>query len=1477
MLDGEGPALLPGTDRRPLTAGDLAAVKFVATILIPQAVHDGVLSAHDGRSLTQLSYDLLREETGAPPATPDRTAPARQPSLTAAAASTADAPPLIVQPAPAARLAPAPSPAPALRRAEEPTHPIRDERPPNRMSTLVGAIGSDLALHGLSYLGVLLLFVGCFGLVAFAFGDVAEGARPVAEVAIAMSPFVAAAVLLRRGARVAGRSLELVGGLLLPVMMMTSLLDGVPFPPDLVGVPLVVALTVIPAACAGGYWLWMRRHPSSALRFLVAPMLWLAAGMVAMGVGREIPSGSGVTAVTAAQVAVISSALAGSLGVARLRPQSPLARPTMTSALVGSVVAASLALLTWYSEDWPSAAIVVTAVAGVIALDLLDGRLPPRPVGMLQAAWWAVTMLALSAGWGDAPTFAVAAAGFAALIERVMRARPSRTAVAIACLGLTGALLAMFIDPWWALAAWSVATVWAHVRRVRPYPVGPTWLQLIDIAAGVLPVGALVALGLATDTWGLPLLAAALVVLLAIVPARRPILRRDADDTFWTTWWQAAAATAVVASVLVTSVSTGQSDDLRWVAAANACLAVAFAVGPVALPLRPWLVLGMASWAWFALAGSLGISVLATTTPPAVVALLCVVAAQVLAARREDRLAMNVGWSGHALAMAVLLPAGLTWAGVVAASLATLGWLVTTAFDSRDRSPVTAPLPEGGRFVPALMAGVGLPATAALAAYVSGVSDPSAPAWSLTAVVTAIAYAIATRLPIGARAAMVALVGACVAGVAGVLLARDSSTAMIALLALILMTLLLPADRRPMAMAWIAWAAIAPLVGLAAERWIPAVDAWPTAQSLSVVLLVAGTVLGVGAAIADLRGRGWVPALLPSRAPHWPPWVLGELEWFAGMVFAWSLVGDPLGVQLTLAAGGVALVFAVVTRVGVLTVVAGSVAVMALLRLLEDSLLERPWTLAVACAVLVVASVVLNAATSERRWWARWDFPVAGVAHLTAIVAALVAVDTGTVDTNFAALGAIALAGVVWLRRQVPLAITYACIATALFLIAAAVAGPGWLSLVLAALSVAFSAVAARLQGVGRWMLQWSGALAGLAAWLAFATYLDLDPQSFVDATCMGSGALVLALAVLLRVRAVDRTWAITWGGMAAGVAVVATMAPTAVSLGGEPSLMGDDVAAQLSVSAATVATALVLAVACAIAAKPLVAGGLRYMAAVFALLAEGELLSLTTAGSTEAVIWLCVTSVVAAIAALLLQRVPDWQVWSGPATLLGALAATCAGVVATTTLPDTALLVPTFVSAAVVAATLGVVSRQVFFTALAPFLVFAAWVSFARAALDANPQWYTVPFGICLITVAQLLRADARRRGADPASALTVTLELGGIGFLVGAGFIQSITDGLAYAVIPIVLGSAVAVWGALTKVRRRLLAGVVVVLVAAAELVIVPLARVLPPLGSVGVWIGIAVVGLVAIGAATVLEASRVVARRAVQGWADLTRDWE
>ena len=62
------------------------------------------------------------------------------------------------------------------------------------------AVSADLALHGLAYLGVLLVFVGLFGLVVFAFGGVAPRLRPVAEAAIPLTFFGGGAFLRSRRA-----------------------------------------------------------------------------------------------------------------------------------------------------------------------------------------------------------------------------------------------------------------------------------------------------------------------------------------------------------------------------------------------------------------------------------------------------------------------------------------------------------------------------------------------------------------------------------------------------------------------------------------------------------------------------------------------------------------------------------------------------------------------------------------------------------------------------------------------------------------------------------------------------------------------------------------------------------------------------------------------------------------------------------------------------------------------------------------------------------------------------------------------------------------------------------------------------------------------------------------------------------------------------------------------------------------------------
>src|SRR6266508_182249 len=100
----------------------------------------------------------------------------------------------------------------------------------------VGAVrslfASELALHGLAYLGVLLTFVGAFGFVVFAYGELDRSLRPVAEAVVPVVCFTTAWFLRRQRAPHVAAGLELLGGLLIPLVAYASLVDDVRMPPD---------------------------------------------------------------------------------------------------------------------------------------------------------------------------------------------------------------------------------------------------------------------------------------------------------------------------------------------------------------------------------------------------------------------------------------------------------------------------------------------------------------------------------------------------------------------------------------------------------------------------------------------------------------------------------------------------------------------------------------------------------------------------------------------------------------------------------------------------------------------------------------------------------------------------------------------------------------------------------------------------------------------------------------------------------------------------------------------------------------------------------------------------------------------------------------------------------------------------------------------------------------------------------------------
>src|SRR5690606_5624246 len=102
----------------------------------------------------------------------------------------------------------------------------------------------------------------------------------------------------------------------------------------------------------------------------------------------------------------------------------------------------------------------------------------------------------------------------------------------------------------------------------------------------------------------------------------------------------------------------------------------------------------------------------------------------------------------------------------------------------------------------------------------------------------------------------------------------------------------------------------------------------------------------------------------------------------------------------------------------------------------------------------------------------------------------------------------------------------------------------------------------------------------------------------------------------------------------------------------------------------------------------------------------------------------------------------------------------------------------------------------------------------YAAAAVGGVVVWSTVPVGLAMLAVVGVWRADRRSRALRAAEPAVAALDLAGIAFLVVASFVAAFTQSVWHALIAAGIGVLVFFWAVLTRVRRRLLAGAVVVL---------------------------------------------------------------
>lgn len=1322
------------------------------------------------------------------------------------------------------------------------------------------SLASDLGLHGLAYLGVMLLFTGVFGLIAFSFDEVRRDLRVWAELLVPLSFFTSAWYLRRRGAEVVATALTVLGGVLLPVVAIASVTDGADVPPDLTGRALPLTQAAICVVISAGMALVVRRTPQTPLRFVAPVVLWLGAGLAAGVVNEVVPIGGEVLHPEPFQFAVILLAVMLSVLVIRLRHSGgALATATLQVAPFVAGASYALELIVAGNSGWAAGSGVLSAVAMVLLLELLADRLRPDIVTVGQVVAVVVAGVRFLPTPERAWIALVVTVLLVVLAEWAGWRRPT-VAGTLTALGAVVATLAMTIDePTPAMLAFGLATIWTLGRRVVPAVWAPA-----DDRFGLVP--AALSTVVAAELWQVGSPGVTVVVysaaIFSIALAGR-VLAPVRADMLWR-WWVPSAA--LVATFVGASLHWGDASVELAVASSLTAAAMAMSVVPVRS--RAWLTAAIVFWTLANAADSAGISLAAQGLVLAALAFVLVVVG--VHARRP--VLVQLGLMGHLCGLAAIaVPMGSGWRITVVVGFATAAWLVA-AFVHERRGVAyllwlrAATTTAAGRVqawidsVPAFAVLVGTSAVAILALDASGRSLPTGAWAAASTAVVAVAAALIVRITPWRRADEQALslaVFALVTAAALVTATREAPSTpgwpTITALTSGVVVVLLHRSPRPVLYGWVAWAESGVLAVLLADRagldprWFDvAVAAWG-----SIVVVGAASLYRVRAGPSDV---GAIVDERPMRAPL----VLGSLAMVMGGVA--SLVGESATTAGWLCLGFAVPVLAVALLLSLGTVggIAEGLISVGFVLLAPWSPLEHPWSMVPWAAGLLVLA-----------WWQRprvpvepsahWDLPTFRVAHGVAVLALLAALGHGSIPATFVSVAVVSLAVGLVIHRP-----AWIVVGAALTLVGAGSAGAGWLALATGLEGGAATAMGVRVPGGSvRRNLLVVGAVMMSVAWVLVADWQAWSTTAVLVSTSLGAALLTVPFAWATRRRARPED---LWRVWLVDTAVVAMLACWLVS---DPEV--GQRAGWLSVAGALA----VLAISAGISAAAIDAA-LRWVAA--GLLVGSWLAAFQALEPAVVLVVVAATSVALAVGLtmLLLHAARPTSPWIGPGVALAASAQLAALGAALGEMPHRELLIAVLLACSAESAVAGVVLRSTPFAVAAPIFACGAWLLFASDSL-ADSNWFTVPIGFTILVDVGLIRWLRRGRGEEVASTDLVVLELVGMFFVVASSLAEVVAGNLWYSLLAIGLGLALAVWGVATRVRRRAAFGAVTVVLAMLLLLGVPLAGTIPAWRGPALWVAVAGLGVAAIVVATLLEQGRSAIRSAAAHLGEKTADWE
>jgi hypothetical protein len=111
----------------------------------------------------------------------------------------------------------------------------------------------------------------------------------------------------------------------------------------------------------------------------------------------------------------------------------------------------------------------------------------------------------------------------------------------------------------------------------------------------------------------------------------------------------------------------------------------------------------------------------------------------------------------------------------------------------------------------------------------------------------------------------------------------------------------------------------------------------------------------------------------------------------------------------------------------------------------------------------------------------------------------------------------------------------------------------------------------------------------------------------------------------------------------------------------------------------------------------------------------------------------------------------------------------------------------------------------------------------------------------------------------------------------VVGAALVETVTRAAGHGLVAGLLAIGLCAWGAVTRVRRRVVFGSVALLLALFGMIVVPVAQLVPELRGAALWIALTGVGLALVALAVSLEQGRARLASAVGRIDRLMEGWE